>query len=369
MIFDELETYINRKELSGKAIKEVVDILTSKDYSSEDDFNELLKILLKLRSEVIFSFVTSKAPVISESLIKGIGETIVVDNPVKSGHIYAAVIAFAKINYLECANNLLRRFVVTNIKGKLDKRLSDGFKRVICYGFDTYIFSKLEGWDSRELMLYGRLLTEASELINNSDFTAAVAKCFELNGININLSADKIVAETDAPVKSPKASIDSANLDLGTLTGLLIKKISEIEEDNKTKGNDLFHLRSENLELKNKVADLTSRCERVTEQNNGYCQKIVEFESIIRKLKAELEEAESALSVHKERLDNVESAFGQAGQTEIDALKGAIKQRIAPEYAKYRELLDKDPDMAYYEILLAMLNDIFRALKKNGISF
>ena len=96
---------------------------------------------------------------------------------------------------------------------------------------------------------------------------------------------------------------------------------------------------------------------------------MIDLESKVRMLTKELEEARIALENNKTKLNNVESAFGQAGQTEIDALKGNIRKRLSLEYEKYIEIKDKTPDLGYYEILLAVLEDVFRALKKNGITF
>lgn len=70
-----------------------------------------------------------------------------------------------------------------------------------------------------------------------------------------------------------------------------------------------------------------------------------------------------------EQLENLYSAYCHAGEMEVSALKGDIKRRLGSTYDKFLELRDKEPDLDYYEILVYMVEDIFRSLKRVGVEF
>ena len=375
MIWDKLETYIARKELSAKAIKEVVDVLENYQYDSNEEIESLVKVLLKLDPEVTYNFFTSKSPVITEELLKSIIEVFDVKNPAKAGRIYAAVIALAKVQYFEYANALLLKFVRANASGKLNKQLFEGFRRAIKYGNDSYLFSKLEGWSDRELNLYARLLLESAEFLNDSDFMAGVKNFCEVND-KTNLLPKENIATSKKPaveaVKSAKAKsdgIDLSSLGLKEILTLLEQKVEAIQSEMLSKINEVEGFKSENLRLKTVEVNLKSDNERLNLHNKELIQKVFDLESNVKAQTKELEEKRMALENYISKLTNVESAFGQAGQTEIDALKGNLHKRLSPEYEKYIEIKDKKPDLIYYEILLAVLEDIFRTLRKNGITF
>ncbi len=376
MIWEQLKTYTERKELSTKAIKEVGNILVRGQYSTDEEIAELNKVLLKLHSDVLFNFFTCNAVAVTEELVEKIVKTIDVQNPVKAGHIYVAVIALAKAGHQSQASSLLMRFVQTNLPKKLsNKLLYDGFRRAIKYGSDSYLFAQLDGWKDREINLYMRLLSECAGYLNDSEFAKATEIFCQNNGKNYVGQGGGTVSETTSVLdgnkpKTPKASDKTVDaLDLCEILKLLECKVTAIKAENSSKGEEIQSLRAENLALKNSNMSLTTEAEKLKVQNSEMAQKMPDLESKIRTLNKELEEARIALESNRTKLSNVESAFGQAGQTEIDALKGNIRKRLSLEYEKYIEIKDKTPDLGYYEILLAVLEDVFRALKKNGITF
>ena len=376
MTWEQLVPYTARKELSPKAIKEVGDILSAGQYESDEDIAELKKVLLKLNSDVLYNFFTSNSAVVTEELIEKIVKSIDVQNPVKAGHIYVAVIALAKAGYQFHACSLLMRFVQCNLPKKIgNKSLYDGFRRAIKYGSDSYLFAKLENWKDREINLYTRLLSESAEYLNNLEFAKATETFCQNNGKNYvgygGESVGEKISESDkSQPKTPKSSDKIINnLDLGEILKLLEGKVASIQTENRSQNEEIQGLKSENLALKNSNMSLMSEAEKMKAQNSELAQKVIDLESKVRMLTKELEEARIALENNRTKLNNVESAFGQAGQTEIDALKGNIRKRLSLEYEKYIEIKDKTPDLGYYEILLAVLEDVFRALKKNGITF
>ena len=376
MNWEKLEVYIARKELSAKAIKEAADILTTGEYSSEDDMLKLSAVLLKLNPDVLYNFFTSGSAVVTEELIERLIGSIDVQNPVKAGHIYVAVIALAKAGYVSQASSLLMRFVRTNLPKKSEnKLLRDGFRRTIKYGADSYLFVQLDGWSDREINLYTMFLSKCAQHLNDSEFTEAVEKFCRNNGKNFVPRSEEDVEE-----KVPKSDTDDCQtlksidkvpneLDVDELLTLLKSKITAMQGALRSQCKDVQELRTENLALKNSNMSLMSELEKFKAQNSDLREKTWDLENKVKGLTGELGEAKNALESYRAKINNIESAFGQAGQTEIDALKGDIRKRLSSEYEKYIEIRDKTPDLGYYEILLAVLEDTFRVLKKNGIAF
>lgn len=376
MIWEELTVYTARKELSAKAVKEVVDILAKGEYSEDDDISKLNTVLLKFNPDVLYDFFASDFAVVTDDLIEKIVNSIDVHNPVKAGHVYVAVIALAKAKRQSQASTLLKRFVQANLPKKAgNKSLYEGFRRAIKYGNDSYLFAKLEGWGNREINLYEKLLLDCAEYLNDSKFTEAAEIFCRNNGKPIVRGAGetviKNISDNEGSVhETPKSSFKTTDsLDLGEIVKLLLSKVKAIQIENNSKSEEIENLKSENLELKKLNLSLSAEAEKLNAQKNNMTEKASDLESKVRMLTKELEELRNALEINKAKLSNVESAFGQAGQTEIDALKGNICKRLSSEYEKYVAIKDKTPDLGYYEILLAILEDVFRALKKNGITF
>ena len=376
MIWEKVATYTARKELSPKAVKEVSDILAVGQYVSDEDIAELEKALLKLNSDVLYNFFTNNSAAVTEELNEKIVRSIDVQNPVKAGHIYVAVIALAQAGYQSQASFLLMRFVQGNLPKKLgNKLLYDGFRRAIKYGSDSYLFSKLENWKDREINLYTRLLSESAQYLNDPEFVNAAETFCQNNGRKYvgpgrETASEKTPAHDENKPKTSKSSDKPVDaFDVCEILKLLENKVASIKAENHSKSEEILGLRTENLALKNSNMSLTTEVEKLKTQNSEMAQKVLDLESKVKVLTKELEEARKDLENNKAKLNNVESAFGQAGQTEIDALKGNIRKRLSLEYEKYIEIKDKTPDLGYYEILLAVLEDVFRALKKNGITF
>ena len=376
MMWEKLEVYIARKELSAKAIKEAADILARGEYSSEDDISKLSAVLLKLNPDVLYNFFTSGSAAITEDLIEKVVKSIDVQNPVKAGHIYIAVIALSKAGYRAQAGSLLMQFIRTNLPKKSDnKSLYDGLRRATKYGADSYLFAKLDGWSDREINLFTMFLSKCAQYFNDSELTEAVEKFCQNNGKNFvprnQESIEKKVPKSDADNCKTLKSVDKVanELDLDAILKLLEDKITVMQGEVRSKREELRGLKSENLSLKNSNRNLMSQLETSKAQNSDLMEKTRDLESKVKGLTRELEGAKNALESNRAKLNNIESAFGQAGQTEIDALKGNIHKRLSSEYEKYIEIRDKTPDLGYYEILMAVLEDIFRVLKKNGITF
>ncbi len=375
MIWEDLTQYTERKKLSQKGVKEAVEILANGQYSTDDDIARLDTVLLKLDSDVVYLFFTDGRVAAAEDTLERIVKTIDVENSVKAGHIAAAAVALEKAGNRPQASSLLMRFVQTNLPKKLEnKSLYEGFHRAMKYGSDSYLFAKLEDWGDLEINLYTRFLVSCAGYLNDSEFGQATEIFCRNNGKNFvwngGGSAEKKVQKTDeGGHKVAKPSEKAARaLDLGELLKLLESKVTAIQAENKSKNEEIRSLNSEKSDLKNTNANLISEVEKLRAQNGDLIEKESDLERKVSKLTGELREVQNALEHNQAKLNNVESAFGQAGQTEIDALKGNIRKRLSSEYEKYTEIKEKKPDLGYYEILLGILEDVFRVLKKNGIA-
>lgn len=375
MDWEGLEGFTSKKELSATAIKEAAELLVQGEYPTDDDIAQLSQVLLKLDPEVLYLFFTSDSIAGAEGLAEKIVGSFDVENPAKAGHIYIAAAALERAGRRPEASALLRRFVQTNLPKKAgNKLLYKGFRRAIKYGGDSFLFSRLEDWGDREVNLYTILLTKSAEHLNDPVFAEAVTLFCQNNGKNFVWHGKEQAGKQPNPAESkPKTAksgdIPSEALDPGEILKLLEKRVASIQAENLSKGKEIENLRAESLALKGANMNLTSEAETLKAQNQLLTEKSDDLESKVNALSKELAEERRALEQNRVKLSNVESAFGQAGQTEIDALKGNLRKRLEPEYRKYTEIRDKTPDLMYYEILMAVLEDVFRALKKNGITF
>lgn len=383
MIWDELESYISRKELSKKAVDEICKIIVFEEYSTDEEINSLVKVLLKLKSVVLYSFITSGAKVLNKELAAKIVSRIDVSNPQKAGHIYCMAIALDKANFTAEANSLLLKFVRTNVSKKMSNQLIEGFKQAIKYGYDTFLFSKFEGWTSRDINLYGLLLNKSAEVLDDIQFTEAVKACADKNSAMIGnpvkesneVSHDiRQVPIGKDPIKEtinialPEQKESKSSLSLDEIFSLLKQKFEESQNIIKSKDSELNELKATITNLKAGYLDLESRDKKLAALYENEHSKLVSAETSIKKLQQKLTEAEIGLADLNSKLSNVVSAYGQAGQNEIDSMKENISRRLTSEYKKYQEIKAKGVDIDYYDMLIFILDEVFKVLKKNGIA-
>lgn len=383
MIWDELESYISRKELSKKAVDEICKIIVSEEYSTDEEINSLVKVLLKLKSVVLYSFITSGAKVLNKEVAAKIVSRIDVSNPQKAGHIYCMAIALDKANFTAEANSLLLKFVRTNVSKKMSNQLIEGFKQAIKYGYDTFLFSKFEGWTSRDINLYGLLLNKSAEVLDDIQFTEAVKACADKNSAMIGnpvkesneVSHDvRQVPIVKDPIKEtinialPEQKESKSSLSLDEIFSLLKQKFEESQNIIKSKDSELNELKATITNLKAGYLDLESRDKKLATLYENEHSKLVSAETSIKKFQQKLTEAETELADLNSKLSNVVSAYGQAGQNEIDSMKENISRRLTSEYKKYQEIKAKGVDIDYYDMLIFILDEVFKVLKKNGIA-
>lgn len=379
MLWDKLENYINRKELSKKAIGEVCEIMASEEYSTDKDIDGLVKVLLKFKPVVLYTFMTNKPQVLSKDLAEKIVARIDVHNSQKAGHIYCMVIALDKINFTFEANSLLIKFVRSNVSTKMSNQIFDGFRQALKYGYDTFLFSKFEGWTQRDINQYGLLLTKSAEYINDPQFTAAVKACGDKNSAQTENSAkdnNKTIHEekkgagengnADTVAQDKKNIAD--DISIKEILNLLQQKFVESQNAIKTKDCELNNLKSSITNLKANCMDMENKYKKAVILYESEHSKLVDAEIFIKKMQQKLTATEVELQNVNSKLSNVVSAYGQAGQNEIDSMKENLGRRLTSEYKKYLEIKSKGADIDYYEMLIFILDEVFKVLKKNGVT-
>ncbi len=394
MLKENLNDYLNRKDLSKKALDEIIAILDRNNYSSNETVEELVECLFSLKSDVIYAFVSKslkKVPDEYLGLFMEVCQKAI--NPNKFTHAFGLAIALFKQAEVK-ESNVIITFLVKNyiLVKKANKQIVASFERAMHYDGAECFFIKWNNEDERIKNGYRNLLIEFLKAYPKFEYAEKVTKWFNVNGITIHNSEQEVIAValkslngestnekevTNTPVSAKKnGSVDLAKIPLAQLLEAvndrslqLYKKIEELETENKElKKNDGLlsgKIKSDELSLKAAENTLTSLRE-----------KIVAHERTIRDLNKnlsvannEIKRLNNVIDDINSKLKNVESAYGHAGQQEIDFLKGQIKKRLATGYSKYVELKEKAPDLDYYVILLDMLDEVYHVLSKNGIKF
>ena len=394
MLKEKLNDYLNRKELSKQATKEVVSILEEYNYNSKETTEELVEVLFELKSNVVYEFVCTKfkkVPDEHEGLFIELCQKAITPN--KFSHAFCLIVALCKQAKTMEANIILSYLIQNYVLiKKVNKQIYASFDRVMNYEGSECLFAKWSGEDERIKNGYRKLLIEFLKAYPKPEYADNIMQWFNVNDIIIHSSEQEVIAlaserlieevvnkkgviEVSSSAKK-KESVNLAKIPISQLLEAaneqslrLYKKIEELETENKElkKGESSVTGKLKSTEISLKTAELTieSLREKIETQENAIGdlnkglkvsnEKIIELNKVIDELNS--------------KLANVESAYGHAGQQEIDFLKGQIKKRLASEYLKYIELKGKSPDLDYYDILLDMLDEIYHVLSKNGIKF
>lgn len=394
MIKEKLNTYLGRKELSKKAIDEVNVILAESEYVSKETVEELVEVLFRLKPDVIYAYVCNQLEKVSDEQLDYFIELCQkAINPNKFTHAFGLSIALCK-RLKNRESNTIISYLVQNyiLIKKVNKQIYVSFERALHYDGADCFFTKWTGEDARIKNGYRKLLIEFLSVYPNPEYADSVTKWYNVNGLTIHSSEQEIIAaalkQTNTQFFAHKeiAEVHASppKKDLGDLVQIplaqlleavndkslqLSKKADELEFENKKLKNTEVSLtdklKSAELSLKAAENTITSLHERINANENTIAD-------LKRDLFADTEKIKQLNTVIDElnsKLTNVESAYGYAGQQEIDFLKGQIKKRLTLEYSKYLELKEKSPDLDYYDILLDMLDEIYHVLSKNGIKF
>lgn len=382
MVLQQVQEYSKRKELSNKAKQELTDILKQFDFSDESELREIVVTLYGMHPDVLSGFISGA----SADNVEKIKSILDYKNANKSLHVYVAVVALFNSGHEKAGSELLEKFIAENaFVKKINKQVFIGLDKVFnVNGAEKAITSECFGWSQRNVSGFRKIWMEAAEYLKNDRISDCAMKWMENNKI-IPIQKEKILLEKgDAFVKDgceekiikqqDKNNIEKASFE--ELLKALTQKAQTINEENlkiKTERDgcvkDLESLRIELLNVKTQLAQKSDEIEKKINEIEKIKQDndllTTEFKNTKVKLAASIEEGQKL----QLKLKNVESAYGQAGKTEIESVLDKIKNRLSSEHEKYIEIKSKEPDMDYYEVLIAMLDEIYRVLKKNGITF
>lgn len=380
MLSQKIQDYIKRKELSNKAKKEFVDLLRQVDFNNEAELYEIVAYMFGTHPDVINGFILT----LNKDEALKIKEIIDYKNPNKALHVYVAVVSLFKIGCENGARNLLESFIADNaFVKKINKQVFIGLEKVFNYqGAEPILTEECSAWNKRNISGFRKIWLEAIEYLKNDIFTTRAQKWFKNNKIILTQKEAELLHVEG--LEKETNNVNSINVDKSDLKDIsvevllegLSKKINSIQQQIHNLSREKEDLLKQNNLLKEEILNIQNELRIVRAEKSDLLKDREEKEDNNRLLKKEIEKKEKELNLKKEeirhiesKLVNVESAYGQAGKTEVDALIGNIKSRLASEYEKYKEIKSKAPDMDYYEMLISMLDEIYRVLKKNGINF
>ena len=391
MNIERIEEYTKRKELSAKAKKEVSEIIKNDLPVNKSEAEALMAAITKLHSDIAYGFFAECYKLLIDEL-----KTYVVDLwkalPVdKATRFFAGVIGIIQSEESHIGYNVLRDYVLENCGGNIKKAVLIGYESASDYDKSNLLFVKFD-WDKKSLNFYRNLLGKILLDTKKGELKQKIAKWMEENEypliqvekdalkVNAGENADntptnigKVTTEKKENTAREKPSI--ADISISELLTLVQHKVKGLcaDSENAVKKNEAFEaeigkLKKQNSNYIQRIAESDKRQAELQEKNNRAETEIAKLIDQVNVLTKEMEIVKSERAGLQAKLDNVESAFGQAGKNEVDSLKENISSRLKADYEKYLQVKDLAPDMDYYEILVIMLDEIFRVLKKSGIN-
>lgn len=387
-----LTEYSKRKELSGKAKKEIVELIERDLPIDVKETEELIALIGKFHSDISYAFFSVGYVGLTDELKTCACKGLKMMPPDKSARVFSGIVGLFHAKIFDNGYEILRDYILVNGGGKIKKPVLTGFESACCYESSDKLFVKMN-WDKKPLNTYRNFLGQLLQFTHKKAIKEQVAKWFKENNYDMiqsevdamqdtidktatdNTSASSFIENEERNKENVSKATITSKLDIFDLLIEVQDRIKIIRNEDEKLKSEYAILASDMRGLRNRNADMVKQLAQSNEQIVIQREKIVDLETEISKLTSEI------LRLHKEnrdladqreklqaKLNNVESAFGQAGQTELDALKEKIGTRLQTDYQKYSEIRELVPDIDYYEILLTMLDGIFRVLKKNGIN-
>lgn len=367
----DLETYEGKKDLSKKAKENIVQVFCKLE--SDTKLEDIVAKLLVFPQDVMGNYITQAIGLQSikekdnfvDCLIKKI-------EPIKFGHLFRAFQAFAVLHDYDHAFMLLFSKTETDlIKKNVNKQIFQGLDKTIkdC-GFEAFLV-KFDEKDKRHLNIFASFLLKYFDYRNSGELRSNIIKFYDLNCLALPKGLLVADAMPDVTEKKPASKKKLAFEEILAMAEEQYKEIctakTEREEQVKAVEAELKKREVEIQEKNGEISKLRNTMGMLESQGISFKEKIQKNGAEIDRLQREkvaLEKANAELQV---RLENIASGYGAAGQQEISNLKGKLSARLKGEFAKFAEIKEKQPDMDYYEILLLILDEIQKTLRKNGV--
>ena len=370
MVVEKIKEYSKRKELSNKAKSELFDILKDIDFSDKLELKNIVAELFNFNASVLGSFILT----LNEDQSNLLVEEIDCGNASKSLHIYNVVVSLYKIGNSIAAKNLLEKFVSFNANSvKTNKQIFIGLEKVLETEDSEILTGECVEWNQRSFNCFRKIWVDAVEYLKSEKLSQKAIQWFKNNKLMPSQRESELLKVVKQEEKQEtKEETVLNNISIEKLLEEINRKFKDLENIkreklevvllNETLKDEVKNLKQEIFKQQDSFNKIAEAKENREKENENLSKKIID-------LKNQLNNQEEEICKLRSKLENVESAFCQAGQTEVDSIVSKIKSRLASEHEKYLEIRKKEPDMDYYEIILSMLDEIYRVLKKNGIIF
>ena len=371
MIADRLNAYFQRKELSNKAKEEIRGIIVQAEIDTQEEAVELAQSIINLNIEIAYRLIGDCFGKMSDETRNGYLQALIENVEInKTTYLFATAAALYINGYDELAKTFYKSAIFKFIsEKKINKTVFINFEKILPYAGTDCFIEVIANWSDEERQTYLKFLQEFSRYTKKETIKKRVAQWLEKNGVTSEVS------NQNDDLQNSSSTERSAKTDAELVADLQlqIKILQELNEQEKQKNKQLqgqVDTLSEDLKISGMrnidLQKLISNCKYDLEK----C--LLEVQTL-RKAAQELMEKNQAeereRAILQQRLGNVESAYSQAGTQELDEIKHKIQTRLANTYSKYLDLKDKEPDLDYYDILIFLLNDVFKTLKKVGIEF
>ena len=370
------EKYIKMKEISQKSAAEIRKILADKNLF-DADLNAVCCELYALRCEFVYYFFSTQFEKHSEEIQKQIIEAAE-GNLVASKYcrMFCMCAGLYEAEKKETAFLLLKKYLHKELKTKINKNIFKCFEKADKTITSDFLWTEFLSWSEMDKRNYLRFLRETEKNLSIDGLNQKINDwCIKNNILLSNgpgsesnqetvegSSAKQVVILDDFSVEELLKTIHGKYQGLEKQEEVLKAALSESKQQLEKAIFEKSNLQMKNSEifetLKGKIAEI----ERLN-------QELALLKKDKENLNAQLRELNEQLQVLQAKYENVESAYGQAGKTEIDSVLGNIRNRLSSEYDKFLEIKEKEPDIIYYDVLIEMLKEIYKVLKKNGITF
>jgi hypothetical protein len=367
----DFDQYIGKKDLSKKAKESITKILCElgDDVPTQEIVSKALCFPQDVLGEYLLKDYASKDEAYKVKLVQSLIKSI---EPAKFGHLFRAFCALTMIGDRERAFLLLCSKTETNLTGKdINKQIFQGFDKTLrdC-SFDPFL-QKFEEDKKRHLNIFASFLLKYMEYSKNDKINAQLIEFYTLNGLQIPkevLTSSVAAAPDDAKTATPKEVSFEDLIAKVAKQYQELKLLSTAQSDKiKTDETELKKLRAELTDRNAEVSDLRGKVSAHQSQGERLKETLARTESELTKAQTARAMAERQCADLETRIKNIASANDAAGQQETDELRGKLSSRLKSSFDKFAEIRGRQPDLDYYEVLMLILEDVLKTLKKNGV--
>ena len=372
----DLEQYIGKKDLSKTAKDNIVKIFCDLDGATA---GETVAMLLRFPQDVIGNYLTQAFGKKSDAEKAEIIALIKKVEPLKLGHLFRAFCSLIALGDIKGAFDLLCARTEKDLIGKdINKQIFQGFDKTVRDCTFKPFVQKFDEDKKRHLNIFAAFLLKYFDYSKNDKIIPQIIDFYTLNGLQIpqdittvpvtdtDTQDDKKAPEKKVAAKKPMSFEELLEAAAEKYKELIAAKTAQ-DEQFKTAESELKKCRADLLSKTTEASDLRSKLMSLQSQHESTKETLAREQAELERVRREKAELEKANADLKARLANIASGYGAAGQQEMDSLKGKLASRLKVSFDKFIEIKEKQPDLDYYEVLIFILDEIQKTLKKHGI--